>query len=267
MSQYLSRIDPQQIIYISHIILEIFILYIIIYCSIMFMKGTRAAYIFTGILGSLILLTIASFSMDFAVLNWIVSQFWAALALACVVIFQPELRRAFAYLGSGRFRNSQSLHKECIEEICIAMNYMSDHRIGALIVIERNESVKEESASGGVDLEAQVSAPLLEAIFSTKSPIHDGAVIINENKIIAAHMILPLANSSKEHIGTRHRAGMGITEETDAVALVVSEETGRISIVQDGKVTTDIAPYKLNDLLISALSHHASKESKSEKSL
>ncbi len=246
-------------------ILEIFFIYLLIYGTIRMMKGTRAIYILMGIIGSLMVLTIISFLIRFPVIEWIIRQFWAVLAIGCVIIFQPELRRGFAYLGSRRFRsNIPTAQTEAITEICKAAIYMSEHRIGALIVLERAEPIQNEVPAGGVELDAIVSAPLIESIFSTKSPLHDGAVVIQGNKIIAAHMILPLGSSNKEHFGTRHRAAIGISEETDAVALVVSEETGRISLARNGEFHTDIAPYKLNEVLSKTLSIPAPIETESE---
>lgn len=216
--------------------LEIIFIYILIYAVIMYVRGTRAAYILIGIFAPYFGLWVASYFFDFTVALWLMQQFWAILSLACVVIFQPELRRAFASLGAAHFQRGKYQQKEMLDEIVLTARFCSKHRIGALIVFERNVTIRSLSATGGVPLDCKVSAPLLECIFMHKSPLHDGAVVIRDDRIIAAHMILPLAHVASADRGTRHRAAIGVTEESDAIALVVSEERGDISVAHRGKL-------------------------------
>jgi len=224
---------------------EIGILFIFIYSTLYYLRDTRGARILATILTVLIFLTFCAELLEFEVLKWLLNGLWTIFAIALIVIFQPELRRAFAQLGSHSF-TKKIKKKETINEVVTAAINLSNQRVGSLIVFEREIGMK-AIISTGIPLEAKLNHYLIEAMFHTKSPLHDGGMIIKNNIIIAAHCIFPLTNDIElqKTLGTRHRAAIGITEETDAVALVVSEETGHLSISCRGRLKQDIGPDKL----------------------
>lgn len=227
-------------------LLEIGLLSILIYNTLYFMRGTRGASVLAGIIIILILLTTASDSLKLEVISWLLENLWAMLATALIVIFQPELRRAFAQLGSAPWSYHSSKKKEAITEVVTALINMSRQRTGSLVVFERQIGMG-AIVNSAVPLECKLNSHLLESIFYPNSPLHDGAVIIKNNRIIAAHAILPLPHDEGQisGVGTRHRAAIGITEETDSVAVVVSEETGIISIACRGRLKRNIKHDKL----------------------
>ena len=230
--------------------LEVGLIAFLIYKVLYFMRGTRGAYVLTGLITVLLGLSIASDALKFEVINWLIEGFWGILATAVIVIFQPELRRAFAQLGSYTFLRGKR-QREVIGEIVTATVDMARRKCGALIVFERRIGLRtfEEDA---VKLDVKVNSMLLESIFFPKSPLHDGAVIIRDNRIVAARVILPLTRSTADclqRLGTRHRAAMGIAEETDAVVVVVSEETGIISICTRGTLRRNKKKKKLEEYL------------------
>ncbi len=245
-------------------ILDIFLVSIIVYKVILIIKGTRAARMLAG-LG--VLLVAAFFSRYFQLytMDWIVQSFWSQVVVALIVLFQPEIRRALAQMGESSFLQSFAAAEELksLEEIVRAAVALANRRIGALIVIERDVSLK-DYVEIGTALEAKVSKELLLSIFHPASPIHDGAVVIRGNRIVAAGCFLPitLGTEVSKALGTRHRAGIGITEETDAVAIMVSEETGTISVSIDGKIETHVDMGSLRDILTNLFT-----ESKKEKDI
>ena len=225
--------------------LEILILAFIFYKVLYYLRGTRGSNILAGMLIVLMILTACADFLKFEVLSWALSGLWTLLATAMIVIFQPELRRAFAQLGSMSFRQKDR-KKEVITEIATAVLNMANRKIGALMVIERKIGMR-AIVEDAVKLDIKVNAMILESIFYPNSPLHDGAIIIKNDRIIAAHAILPLSrdeNFSKS-LGTRHRAAVGITEETDAVVVVVSEENGNISVACRGSIRYDVKVDKL----------------------
>ncbi|MDD3119392.1 MAG: diadenylate cyclase CdaA [Victivallales bacterium] len=227
-------------------ILEIGILTLLIYSILYHLRGTRGANILAGFI-MVMALMILSDVLQFEVINWLLANLWAILATALIVIFQPELRRAFAQLGSTSFLSQRrTRRREAITEVAVAVTNMAKRRIGAIIVFERQigmGSIVEDS----INLDVRLNSYLIESIFFPNSPLHDGAIIIKDDKIIAAHSILPLSQNEEyvSALGTRHRAALGITEETDAVALVISEETGTISIACRGRLKRDIPADRL----------------------
>jgi diadenylate cyclase len=232
--------------------LEFLLILLIVYRLLYFFRRTRAISVLWGLI--VILLGLEAFSsiLNFKVFNWILLNLWQTLALALIVIFQPELRRAIAQLGSyfSLFSHAhQQAQKEAIEEIVSAMIQMSIRRCGALIVIERRIGLA-AIINNAVQLDAKINSLLLQSLFYPDSPLHDGAVIIQDGKIVAAHAILPLTQEEfyLPH-GTRHRAALGISEETDAIALVVSEETGTISYACKGKLSHDVSEAELTEFL------------------
>jgi diadenylate cyclase len=197
------------------------------------------------------MLTAITDSLKFEVMNWSSRISGPCWRLLSSVIFQPELRRAFAQLGSTSFGNRATRQKEAIEDVVNAVVQMSLRRIGALIVFERRIGLA-TIINSAVLLDTKLNSLLIQSIFYPNSPLHDGAVIIKDDRIAAAHAILPLAqqtDGSAKTLGTRHRAALGITDETDSVVVVVSEETGAISVAYRGHLKRDVSSDKLHKLL------------------
>jgi diadenylate cyclase len=222
-------------------------------------KGTRAVQVLKGI-GVLILVYFVSKAAGLDTINWILEHFWTIGLVAFVIVFQPELRRALAHMGQNRIwmRFLRREEEEFIEEIVRGTKMLSSDRLGALIAIERNVGLKTYIQTG-VKIEARLSAELINTIFSPKSLLHDGAIIIRENRIVAASCLFPLTENSSLSVkfGTRHRAALGLSEETDAVVIVVSEETGKISVAMSGKIAEDLDEGMLREIL----TLYATKES------
>ncbi len=231
----LSQVRPQDII-------DILIVAFIIYHILLLIKGTKAVQMLTG-LGILLLALLISNWAGLYTIDWIVQTFWAQIVIVIVVLFQPELRRALAHIGEKSFFYSLSPVEESrfMEEIVKASISLANKRIGALLVLERETDLRNFTEMG-TELDAKVSREVILSVFHPNSPIHDGAVIIRGNRIIAAGCFLPLSLSSERTrtLGTRHRAALGITEETDAVVIIVSEETGTISLAKGGKIVKDL---------------------------
>jgi diadenylate cyclase len=232
-------------------VFDILIVSIVIYRLLLMIRGTRAVQMLTG-LGLLLIASIVSKYVGFYTLDWIIQSFWAYIVIALIVLFQPEIRKALAHIGEAPFLTAFAKAEELksLEEIVRASVSLSSRKIGALIVIEREMDLQ-DFIEIGVPLDAKVSKEILLSIFHPTSPIHDGAVIIKGNRIRAAGCFLPITldtSLSKEY-GTRHRAAIGITEESDAVALIVSEETGNISVAMTDKFATHLDMNGLRDLL------------------
>ncbi|NLT98317.1 MAG: TIGR00159 family protein [Christensenellaceae bacterium] len=233
-------------------IIDILLLAVVIYWLLKLTSKTRAMQVLKG-LG---IILVAAWVMDFLHLAgtaWILNYVLQIGALLIVIIFQPELRRALAKLGRGRIDltppnvvNAQ----EVVENILKAVLNLSKKRVGALIVFERKTGLKEVIESG-TRLSAVISAELLENLFFTNSPLHDGAVIIREDTMEAAGCFLPLSDNKQigQELGTRHRAALGISEVSDSVTLVISEETGVISVAQDGTLIRYLDSKAIRDLL------------------
>jgi diadenylate cyclase len=217
--------------------LDILLVSILIYRVFQLIRGTRA---FQMVMGTLIIVVLyfASRWLELETVNWLLRHSIAYVGFAVIVLYQAELRKALAHLGKAPvFRLLQRNTSEVIDEIVFATTTLAARRTGALLVIERDIGLR-SYIEGGIPLDAKLSYDLLLSIFSPRTPLHDGAVIIQGDRLAAAACFLPLTVSpqlSKE-LGTRHRAAIGITEDTDAVALVVSEETGLLSYVEDGNI-------------------------------
>lgn len=264
----------EEIYNIGRYFLDFGIIVLMIYYVLYFLRGTRGASVLAGLVIALLGLTILTKTLQFDVLNWLLMNFWTILATALIVIFQPELRRAFAQLGSRYFSQQSDTRRQTILETVTAITQMSKSKTGALIVFERQIGLASIKNSA-IQLEAKVSETLLRAIFYPNAPLHDGALIIKGDTIEAGHAILPLTQQpeyASMNLGTRHRAAIGVTEETDAIAVIVSEETGIISLAMRGSLERNITPGQLNDLLskhllnnrISAKKNSPKKEAKSD---
>ncbi|KAF6509280.1 hypothetical protein GS8_3332 [Geobacillus stearothermophilus] len=239
-------------------VVDILVVWYVIYKLIMMIRGTKAIQLLKGIF-LIILVRFVSNYLGLTTLQWLMDQaiIWGFLAI--IIIFQPELRRALEQLGRGRLftRNMVNEDEErmrMVEAIVKATEYMAKRRIGALISIER-ETGMNDYIETGIMLNAHVSSELLINIFIPNTPLHDGAVIIQKNQIAAAACYLPLSESpfiSKE-LGTRHRAALGISEVTDSVTVVVSEETGAVSLTKNGELHRDLTIDEFRELLTGEL--------------
>jgi len=230
--------------------LDILLMSVVLYRLLLILKGTKAVQMLIG-LGILLLASIASRYLELYTIDWLVQSFWAQIVIAIIVLFQPEIRRALAHIGEAQFLTfTKAEELKSLEEIVRASISLANKKIGALIVIERDTSLK-DFIEVGTPLDAKVSRELLVSIFHPTSPIHDGAVIIKGNRIAAAGCFLPITLSSElsKSLGTRHRAGVGLTEETDAIAIIVSEETGFISMAGNGKLETKLDMGMMRDVL------------------
>ncbi len=237
------------------IVVDILIVTFIFYKAFMLIRGTRAVQAIKG-LGILIAISsIASFG-NLQTLDWLLRKFWTWGAIAFIIIFAPELKRALARMGRTAAFLGGSLpdEREHIREVKDAAETLSAIRSGALIVMAR-EAGLDEFTESGIMMDAKVSRELLMTIFYPDTELHDGAVIIGNGRIMAASCTLPLSQNPKweKSLGTRHRAAIGLTEETDAVVVVVSEETGVISVAMDGEITRYLDPQTLYRILVDSL--------------
>ncbi len=231
-------------------VLDILLVSVIVYRLLLIIKGTKAAQMLIG-LGVLLIASLLSRYLELYTVDWLIQSFWAQAVIALIILFQPEIRRALAQMGEAQFLQFTSAEElKSLEEIVRAAVALANRNIGALIVIERDTSLK-DFVEVGTPLDAKVSKELLMSIFHPASPIHDGAVVIKGNRIVAAGCFLPITLSPEvsRALGTRHRAGLGLAEETDAVVIVVSEETGMISLAMKGKLETNLDMGKLRNVL------------------
>ena len=238
--------------------LDIVLLTILIYYGLRLVLRTRANSVFKGI-GIVLVLAWISDILQINTINWLLQQLINTGVIVLVILFQPELRRALEQIGrsnlprhvlSGARKQHTTETDAHVAEIVKALNNMSRKRIGALIVFERRTALGDVVESGTV-VDAEISAPLIENIFEPNTPLHDGAMIVRNERITAAACILQLSEdySISRELGTRHRAGIGITETTDAVVLIVSEETGIISMAREGRLTRYLDTKSLTILL------------------
>jgi diadenylate cyclase len=235
--------------------IEILLLAVAIYYGYLYFRGTRGAKVLTGLAILFITLTLVSQILNLTVISWLLRSLTAFVAIALVVIFQPELRRALAELGSSQLFSSATQKKETIDIITDAVFELSNRQIGALLAIERDTAIR-SFAESGVNIDCEMSEELLTTIFFPKTPLHDGGVIIRNDRIIAAACIFPVSQREDldRTLGLRHRAALGVTEESDAIAIVVSEETGSVSICHRGKIEREFKPgqfeKRLSELLM-----------------
>ena len=256
------------------LIIDITIVVFLAYKLLQIVRDTRAWQLLKGIV-FLIIATALSGILQLNILNFILSSCMTYGALLLIVVFQPELRRALEQLGTSKLtrffgidKDIATKTKENIYKIVIAVTELAKSRTGALIVLERDIQLKDIIGSG-IYMNGDISPQLLVNIFTPKTPLHDGAVVISENKIAAAACMLPLAsdNDIAKELGTRHRAGIGVSKESDAIAIIVSEETGKISIAKDGTLIADLKEEALKKILIKHIvSRRFPQENNGEKS-
>ena len=256
ISEYFSLLQQHPIRLVS-LILDLTIVIYIIVKILKLAKKSRAIQLIKGIV-FFILITWISGLLNLNIVHSVLTAFLPSGVIAIVVIFQPEIRRALEQLGTNKLTNFFGMEKsleartrENIYKIVIAVEEMAKTKTGALIVIQRDISLSDIVATG-IEMDSEISPQVLVNIFVPKTPLHDGAVIINNNKIMAAACILPLANSTdiSKDLGTRHRAAVGISKEYDAIAIVVSEESGKVSIAKDGTLIADVKEEALKKILI-----------------
>lgn len=240
-------------------VLEVIILWVIIYNTYRYFRATRGARIFTALVGIYIGMTLLSEWLDLSVIGWLLKYVSVFLAVALIIIFQPELRRALAELGSHRFFSSinEGVRERFADDLVEMTETLSGHRTGALIAIERRIDLKQYLETG-TEMDCVLSPELVYTIFYSGTTLHDGGMIIRmaDERISGSGCVFPLNQRelSDQSIGLRHRAAMGITEESDAIAIVVSEETGAISLSVSGKLERDLEKEefreRLNELLV-----------------
>lgn len=240
------------------LIIDLTIVIFLLYCFLKVVRGSRAWQLIKGI-AFLIVATWVSGLLNLKILNWILTGIMNLGVIAIIVIFQPELRRALEQLGTNKLtqffgidKDLATKTKEDIYKVVIAATELSKTKTGALIVMERDIKIQ-DIVSTGIPMGADVSPQLLVNIFEPNTPLHDGAVIISGNKIAAAACVLPLADDKdiSKDLGTRHRAALGISKESDSIVVVVSEETGKISVAKDGTLIADVREDVLKKILIS----------------
>ncbi len=253
---YLERFLP----YLSYLdwmtVIDVLVVAFVIYEILMLIKGTRAIQLLKG-LAVLVVASTVSARFQLYTLSWLLEKTWTALFVALPVVFQPELRRGLEQLGRGGGWFGRSIfasaeeHRRVVLEVVRAADQMSRRKVGALIVFMRETGLQEYIESG-IKVDALVTAELLVNIFEPNTPLHDGAVIIQGSRVLAAACFLPLTDNAflSKELGTRHRAAIGITEHSDAVSLVVSEETGVISLALDGRIIRGFSRPELEQRLI-----------------
>jgi diadenylate cyclase len=238
--------------------LDVVLVAVVIYRILTLFRGTRAMQMLVGV-GVLVAASVVARQLELHTLGWLLDTLWSFWVVVLIVLFQPELRRALTSLGHtaalrALFGSRGADTARVVDEIASVAGSLAERRIGALIVIERGTGLR-QYAELGVALDALVSADLLTSVFLPYSPLHDGAAFIRDDRVVAAGCFLPLSRNSQlaRQLGTRHRAALGVTEETDAVGVVVSEETGKLSLTVDGGIETLGGPDALRRRLLTLL--------------
>ncbi len=237
-------------------ILDILIVAFVIFGVIKLVMETRAAQLVKGIIALVVAAQVADW-MDLNAISYLLANTMQVGVLAIFIMFQPEIRRALEKIGNtttGQIFSSGDELENMAESICEATTYMSERKIGSLIILERSTKLRDIMKSGTM-LDAKISPQLLINIFMSNTPLHDGATIISENRIKASACFLPLTqnNSFSKELGTRHRAAIGMSEIADCISIVVSEETGRVSVATDGNLKRNVSPRELKNIIISSL--------------
>ena len=234
---------------------EIFIIFILLYSILKIMQGTRGAGILRGMAFTLVIITIVILfiikKLELYTVNWFFIEFLPVLIIPVIILFQPEFRRALIKLGhSPFFRMFVKSEIQVAKEILTAVTALSENKIGGLITIEREDGL-DNYIEGGIKVNSNISSDLISTIFWPGTPLHDGAVIIQELKIAAAGCLFPLTENENipKSCGTRHRAGIGITEDTDAISIIISEETGLVSLAAGGDLKEDVTQDELRRVL------------------
>jgi len=235
-------------------VLQIMVLAFVFYYIFLFFRGTRGAQVLMGLAVLLVVLLGATHLLQWTELNWLARKFTVGLMLAFLIIFQPEIRRALAELGRQPVFSASAEKRPVIDSLTQAVVLLAEHKVGALIAIEREIGTRSIQETG-VRLDAKIVPELLASIFFPHTPLHDGGVIVRGNRIVAAGCVFPLSHDVEQHktIGTRHRAAVGLSEETDAIVLIVSEETGVISVSYRGRLSRGLDEERLRRFLTALL--------------
>jgi len=231
---------------------DILVVSIIIYELLKLIRGTRAVQMAVGA-GLLAVLFYGSRSLHLDTVNWLIRNMFGYVVFGFIVLFQSDIRRALAHFGRApffRYLAKAESREESIEELAVAASMLSAQRVGAIVALERQIGLR-NYIEGGIPLDAVLTYDLIVSVFQLKSPLHDGAVIIQEDRVAAAACFLPLTVNPKlsKELGSRHRAAIGLTEENDSIAIVVSEETGSISLVVDGQIERGLSTEALRSRL------------------
>ncbi len=242
--------------------IEILVLLVAFYYILLFFRGTRGAQVLTGLVVFMAVTIAFTRWLHLDALNWLLQRFSVYLSVAIVIIFQPEIRRALAELGKQHVFSVSASERSRVDAIAHAALILSERKIGALIAVERQIGTRAIQETGK-HLDSLVSAELLASIFFPHTPLHDGGVIIRDNRIVAAGCVFPLSQETQmsRSLGTRHRAAVGITEETDAVVVIVSEETGTVSVALNGRLSRGLDEERLRRMLTAVL--HRAKQGRS----
>ncbi|MBN1268108.1 MAG: diadenylate cyclase CdaA [Kiritimatiellae bacterium] len=234
--------------------LEILVLACMYYYVILFFRGTRGAQILTGFVVSVLFLMMLTQIFSLEALNWLLKRFSVYMAVAFVIIFHPEIRRALAELGKQHVFATTRTERNLVDHIVQATLLLAERKIGALIAVEREIGMRAIQETG-TSLDSVVTPELLASIFFPHTPLHDGGVIIRGDRIVAAGCFFPLAQRPElsKALGTRHRAAIGLTEETDGIVVVVSEETGTISVAYKGRLSRGLDEARLRRVLSAVL--------------
>ncbi len=234
--------------------LQILVLSVAFYYVFLFFKGTRGAQILVGLALILVVLIGSTHLLQWTELNFVLRKFSVGLALAMLIIFQPEIRRALAELGRQPVFRTTVERRGVIDHVVQAVDLLAEHRVGALIAFEREIGTRAIQETG-TRLDAPIVPELLASIFFPHTPLHDGGVIVRGNKIMSAGCVFPLSHNTDLHrtLGTRHRAAVGLSEETDAVIVIVSEETGSISVSYGGRLSRGLDGERLKRFLSALL--------------
>lgn len=231
-------------------LVDIVLVWVLLYRVLLLIKGTRAVQMLIGI-GVLLVASLVAGYLKLYTFDWLIQSFWAYIIIAVIILFQPEIRRALAHMGKAPFFTFTTAEElKSLDEIIKSAASLSARKIGALILLERDTSLK-DYIEIGTYLDARISRELILSVFHPTSPIHDGALVINGNKVLAAGCFLPISfrPDIDRNLGTRHRAALAITEETDAITVVVSEETGDISVTRDGEIERKLDTTQLRNIL------------------
>jgi diadenylate cyclase len=245
---------------------EIGLLAVLIYLALQFVRGTRAVAILAGIIILTLGLSVLARTLNLEVIGWLVDRMWAVLAFTAVIVFQPEVRRALSEVGVRRgFMRANWDEARAVDMVGILVDatfFLADRRVGALIAIEQSLGLR-SYAETGTPVEATATSKLISSIFFPNTPLHDGGVIVCRDQLVAAGCIFPLSQNPElgKTLGTRHRAAVGLTEETDAIVIVVSEESGAVSLARSGRLTRGVARDRLRRHLTNYLAkkQHASR--------
>ena len=242
-------------------VIEIAVLAAVFYFILLFISGTRGAQVLSGLIVVLVSLAGLTWFFQLDTLTWLLQRFTAFLAVALLIIFQPEIRRALAELGRRHIFASSVSERPLHDLLVRAVTQLAEQKIGALIAVEREVGIR-TVVENGVDLDAVATPELLVSLFYPGSPLHDGGVVLKDGRVVAAGCVFPLTqrNELSKQLGTRHRAAIGLTEETDAFVLVVSEETGTISIAYRGRLRRGFDEARLTRVLQSILGRGRRKE-------